>query len=139
MADRNPYHVFLSYNEDSQGIVESLARRLQGDARLSFWFEPWHSIPGVPMQEQMEEALWEAQSCAVFISGSGQIVGWQNEQMRVAIQTRVEDEASYRVIPVLVPGAARPQRRALPTFLRRHEAEPSIVYWPGSWAYRPSR
>jgi len=114
------YHVFLSYNHENRAFVESVARRLQGDARLSFWFGPWHSIPGAPVQEQMEDALWEAQSCAVFV-GSGQIEGWQNEQMRVAIQTRVEDDAGYRIIPVLLPGADRPQKRDLPRFLRRYE------------------
>ena len=68
----------------------------------------------------MEEALWQASSCAVFV-GSGGIEGWQNEQMRVAIQNRVEDEPGYRVIPVLVPGAARPRKRDLPRFLRLYE------------------
>jgi hypothetical protein len=120
MSDQSPHPVFLSYSDDNQDFVEALARRLHGDARLSFWFGPWHSIPGQPLQEQMEEALWQAQSCAVFI-GSGQVEGWQNEQMRVAIQTRVEDDASYRVIPVLSPGADRPTRRELPAFLRRYE------------------
>jgi hypothetical protein len=114
------YDVFLSYSEENGDFVASLARRLQGDVRLSFWFRPWHSVPGVPIQEQMEEALWQAQSCAVFIS-SGQIEGWQNEQMRAAIQTRVEDEPGYRIIPVLLPGAARPKRRDLPRFLRLYE------------------
>lgn len=120
MTDQKSNHVFLSYSEENRDFVESLARWLQGDALLSFWFGPWHSVPGVPVQEQMEDALWEAQSCAVFV-GSGEIQGWQNEQMRVAIQTRVEDEASYRIIPVLVPGATRPSRRDLPRFLRRYE------------------
>jgi hypothetical protein len=100
--------------------VESLARQLKGDARLSFWFGPWHSVPGVPIQEQMEDALWDAQSCAVFVS-SGRIEGWQNEQMRTANQTRVEDDHSYRIIPVLLPGTARPSKRDLPRFLRRYE------------------
>jgi hypothetical protein len=118
--DESLRHIFLSFGEANRDFVESLARRLQGDARLSFWFGPWHSVPGVPVQEQMEEALWQAQACALF-AGSGEIQGWQNEQMRVAIQTRVEDEPGYRVIPVLVPGAARPSRRDLPPFLRRYE------------------
>jgi hypothetical protein len=120
MADQVRPHVFLSYSEENRDFVESLARRLQGDARLSFWFGPWHSVPGVPIQEQMEEALWDAQACAVFIS-SARIEGWQNEQMRTAIQTRVEDEPRYRTIPVLLPGAARPSKRDLPRFLRRYE------------------
>ena len=41
--------------------------------------------------------------------------------MRAAIQTRVEDESAYRVIPILLPGAARPKTRDLPLFLRRYE------------------
>lgn len=112
--------VFLSYSDENQSFVESLALRLRADARLSFWFGPWHSIPGISIQEQMEEALGEAQSCAVFIS-SDRIQGWQNEQMRAAIVTRVEDEPDYRVIPVLVPGATKPKRRDLPRFLRLYE------------------
>lgn len=116
---QNIYQVFISYGRKSQSVVKTLARRLQGDARLSFWFQPWHAVPGVPVQEQMEEALWAAQSCAVFISGK--IEGWQNEQMRMAIQTRVEDAPGYRIIPVLLPGADRPRCRDLPAFLRRYE------------------
>jgi hypothetical protein len=120
MIGSNPHHVFLSYSEKNKDFVESLARRLQADARLSFWFSPWHSVPGMPIQEQMEETLWEAQSCAIFISSDG-IEGWQNEQMRVAIQTRVEDEPGYRIIPVLLPGTTHPNKRDLPRFLRRYE------------------
>lgn len=116
--------VFLSYDDKSptnRDFAEALARRFQNDARLTFWFAPWHSVPGVPAQEQMEDALLEAQSCAVFVGGSERITGWQNEQMRAAIQTRVEDESGYRIIPVLLPGATRPSRRDLPPFLRRYE------------------
>ncbi len=113
--------VFLSYNADTRDFVEALARRLRGDGRLAFWFQPWHAIPGRPAQEQMEDALFQAQSCAVFIGGASGIGDWQNEQMRTAIQAHVEDDSGYRVIPVLLPGAARPNRRDLPPFLRRYE------------------
>lgn len=110
--------VFLSYNDNTLDFAETIAQRLHGDARLDFWFEPWHGIPGVPTQEQMEKALWDADACAIFIGDDGDIVEWQSEQMRVAIQTRVEDDPRYRVIPVLLPGV---KRRALPMFLRRHQ------------------
>jgi hypothetical protein len=122
MADDQASHrVFLSHDDRTRDLVEFLALRMYGDARLSFWFAPWHSIPGVPVQEQMEEALLQAQSCAVLI-GFGPIQGWQNEQMRAAIQRHVEDDSTYRVIPVLVPGATRPKKSDLPPFLRRFEA-----------------
>jgi hypothetical protein len=190
MSNSRPSHVFLSYSEANEAFVEALARRLKDDARLSFWFRPWHAIPGQDLQAQMEQALSEAQACAVFlgtvrledledeqmrgmiqalgeqapgetrldvryvdssaISGQqdelmhdailrhlretpdktqsyhftvdlGELRGWQNEQMRAAIQARVEDDPTYRVIPVLLPGTARPNRRNLPRFLRLYE------------------
>ena len=121
MAEQKHNHVFLSYSEENRDFVESLARRLQSDARLSFWFRPWHSIRGEDIQEQMQQALWEAQSCAVFIS-SDQIEGWQSAQMRAAIQARVEDEPRYRIIPVLLPGTTPPRKRDLPRFLRLYES-----------------
>jgi hypothetical protein len=34
----------------------------------------------------------------------------------------VEDEAGYRIIPVLLPGTARPKKRDLPRFLRLYES-----------------
>lgn len=117
MPDQSRNHVYLSYNPQTQPFVGDLALRLRGDARLSFWFEPWHAIPGRPIQEQMEDALGEATSCAVFIGSDG-IEGWQNEQMRAAIQAHVEDDPGYRVIPVLLPGVERPKTRDLPRFLR---------------------
>lgn len=120
MSDERRNQVFLAYAPENRDAVEALARRLQGDARLSFWFAPWHSIPGVPIQEQMEDALAAAQSCAVFFGASG-LAGWQNEQMRVAIQRRVEDQPGYRIIPVLLPDAAGFDRRTLPLLLRRYE------------------
>lgn len=73
MIDQTSNYVFLSYNNENRDFVDSLALRLQGDARLSFWFAPWHSIPGAPIQEQMEGALGQAQSCAVFICGGERI------------------------------------------------------------------
>jgi hypothetical protein len=120
MANRTSNQVFLSYSEENEGFVESVAGRLREDTRLSFWFRPWHAVRGEEIQEQMEKALDEARSCAVFI-GAGEIKGWQNDQMRAAIQARVEDDPTYRVIPVLLPGATRPNRRDLPRFLRLYE------------------
>ncbi len=117
MANQVVNQVFLSYNDQTEAFVADLAFRLRGDARLLFWFEPWHAIPGRPIQEQMEDALGQATSCAVFIGSDG-IEGWQNELMRAAIQAQVEDDPGYRVIPVLLPGVDRPKTRDLPRFLR---------------------
>jgi hypothetical protein len=65
----------------------------------------------------LEAALDASRTCAVFIGPSG-ISPWENEEMRSALQTRVS-QASFRVVPVLLPGAAMPERGTLPRFLRR--------------------
>lgn len=120
MTTQQPNHVFFSYSEENEDFVEALALRLRSDARLSFWFAPWHSRLDKPFQDQMEEALEEAQVCAIFIGGGEKFKGWQNEEMRAAIQLRVEDDSSVGIIPVFVPGATRPKKRELPRFLRRY-------------------
>ena len=56
-------------------------------------------------------------TCAVFVGPSG-LGPWQNEEMRAAIDRRVdESDRRFRVIPVLLPGAERAERSSLPTFL----------------------
>lgn len=114
-------HVFLSYSGDSEPFVESLALRLQGDARLAFWFGPWHSVPGEERLRQMDHAIATAEASAVFIGPSRRFEAWQCEATRAALERRVEGSSSFRVIPVLLPGASRPRRGDLPPFLRRFE------------------
>ena len=48
--------------------------------------------------------------------GPGGFGTWQNEEMRYAIDRRV-NEGRFRVITVLLPGAERPKRSSLPPFL----------------------
>lgn len=113
------YDVFLSHNSADKPAVENLARRLV-KAGIQPWLDTWNLIPGEPWQEAIEQALGKCATCAVFIglSGSGP---WQNEEMRAAIQRRVEahhaGEQPFRVIPVLLPGAERLERSRLPAFL----------------------
>jgi hypothetical protein len=81
------------------------------------WLDKWHLIPGDPWQPDIEKALAESETCAVFVGPSG-FAPWQNEEMRAAIDQRVRDSGRrFRVIPVLLPGANRVERSSLPTFL----------------------
>lgn len=114
-------HIFLSYSGDSEPFVESLALRLYGDARLAFWFGPWHSVPGEERLRDMEDAVATAEAAAVFIGPARRLEAWQSEATRAALERRVEGSTSFRVIPVLMPGASRPRRGDLPPFLRRFE------------------
>lgn len=120
------YEVFLSYSEANYEFVNDLAMRLYGDAHLTFWFAPWHSIPGKPIQKQTEEALKLSRSCAIFIGGgTGSLEGWQNREMREAIRKQVEENPNYRVIPVFLPEIAQTDRELLPAFLK-HYFQPGL-------------
>jgi hypothetical protein len=110
------FDVFLSHKSSDKPAVEELARRLVKEG-IEPWLDKWNLIPGDPWQVAIEDALLNCPTCAVFIGPSG-IGPWHNEEMRAAISRRVsESQGSFRVIPVLLPGATREERSKLPTFL----------------------
>jgi energy-coupling factor transporter ATP-binding protein EcfA2 len=111
------YDTFLSHSSNDKPAVETLARRLKSD-NIEAWLDKWHLIPGKPWQEEIEAALAACETCCVCI-GPGGIGPWQNEEMRAAIGRRVAARNGFRVIPVLLPGSARPERSKLPIFLTR--------------------
>jgi energy-coupling factor transporter ATP-binding protein EcfA2 len=118
MENKKKYHAFLSHNSQDKPIVETIARWLAHEAQLSVWLDKWNLIPGDPWQEEIEKALDQSQCCLVFLGPNG-IGPWQNEEMRAAIEERVSSE-TIRVVPVLLPGAMRPQKESeIPRFLRR--------------------
>jgi len=101
-----PFHVFLSHSSTDKPAVEELARRLAKEG-IQAWLDKWHLIPGNPWQPDIEKALAESETCAVFVGPSG-FGPWQSEEMRAAIDQRVRDSGRrFRVIPVLLPGAKR--------------------------------
>jgi hypothetical protein len=110
------FHVFLSHSSADKPAVEELARRLAKEG-IQAWLDKWHLIPGDPWQPAIEKALAESETCAVFVGPSG-LGPWQNEEMRAAIDQRVHNCGKrFRVIPVLLPDAHRPECSSLPTFL----------------------
>jgi Tfp pilus assembly protein PilF len=117
MSDDKLYDVFLSHNGRDKEVVEDLARRLEDEAQLRPWLDKWNLVPGEPWQEALESALDSSRTCAVFLGPDG-VGPWQNEEMRAALQERVSG-SGFRVIPVLLPGAIRPDRKQLPRFLSR--------------------
>jgi hypothetical protein len=109
------YDVFLSHNSADKPVVEALARRLRA-AGFNVWLDAWRLVPGEPWQEALEEGLDRSRTVVIAIGPAG-IGPWQNEEMRVALDTRVRNRA-YRVIPLLLPGADL-RRHPLPRFLVR--------------------
>jgi formylglycine-generating enzyme required for sulfatase activity len=110
------FHVFLSHNSADKPAVEELAQRLANEG-IQAWLDKWHLIPGNRWQRDIEKALAESETCAVFVGPSG-FGPWQDEEMSAAIDLRVRDSGRrYRVIPVLLPGAERAECSSLPAFL----------------------
>ena len=110
------FDVFLSHNSKDKPIVEQTAHKLE-DMGIKVWLDKWNLIPGEPWQEDLEDALDESQTIAVFV-GPHDISPWENEEMRSAIEERVRDK-SRRVIPVLLPGAPDNKTLKPPRFLKR--------------------
>ena len=110
------FDVFLSHNSKDKPVVEQIAHKLE-DKGLKVWLDKWNLIPGEAWQEDLEEALDESQTIAVFV-GPHDISPWENEEMRSAIEERVQDK-KRRVIPVLLPGAPDNKTLKLPRFLKR--------------------
>jgi hypothetical protein len=116
-AHQHIYDVFLSHQSGDKPLVESIAARLVDEQVLRPFLDKWHLIPGEPLQEALEEALDQSRTCAVFLGSSG-LGAWENEEMRAALDERVRNK-SFRVIPVLLPGAEPKDKKTLPRFLRR--------------------
>jgi hypothetical protein len=117
MAEQKSFDVFLSHNSEDKSAVEMLAARLEDEAHIRPFLDKWHLIPGNPWQEELERALDSSRTCAVFIGPAG-IGSRENEEMRSALDTLV-GQPTFRVIPVLLPGAVMPERGRLPRFLSR--------------------
>lgn len=116
-STEDEYDVFLSHRSEDKAMVERLAERLVEEAQLAPFLDRWHLIPGEPWQEALERALDRSRCCAVFVGPSG-VGSWENEEMRTALNRRVQ-ENHFRVIPVLLPGADRVPSNKLPSFLLR--------------------
>jgi tetratricopeptide (TPR) repeat protein len=110
------FDVFLSYSSMDQACVEKIARRLVDEGGVRLFLDAWDLVPGEPWQEKLEQALGESATCAVFVGPSG-VGPWANEELRAALDDRARNP-SFRVIPVLLPGAVVDGTR-IPRFLRR--------------------
>lgn len=111
------FDAFLSYTREDRPVVEKIAKRLEDEGRLRVFLDRWNLVPGEPWQDAIEKALSNSASCVIFLGPSG-IGPWANEEIMVAVDERVRAH-SFRVIPVLLPGAEKDKGEALPRFLKR--------------------
>ncbi|HKN82187.1 MAG TPA: toll/interleukin-1 receptor domain-containing protein [Pyrinomonadaceae bacterium] len=97
------YNVFLSHSHTDATLVEKLAEQLEDKNQLKTWLDKWVVTPGGSFQQAIAKGLQEAKSCAVFL-GAKTAGGWFEKEYEAALNRQAEDK-SYRVIPVLLPGA----------------------------------
>jgi WD40 repeat protein len=108
------YNVFLSHNSEDKSEVEKLALGLQDEAGLNPWLDAWHITGGVKWEDEINQALSSCSTCAVILGEHG----WGEYHLREAraALARRETYPSFRVIPVLLPGAREEDTDELPDF-----------------------
>jgi len=99
------FDIFLSYNSADKPAVESIAHKLKS-AGLEPWLDKWYLVPGQTFHTGLADALRNSAACALFIGPKG-VGDWSREEVLVA-QHRAAKEASYRLIPILLPGVEDP-------------------------------
>jgi len=97
------YDVFLSHSHEDASFVEKLAEQLEDQSKLKPWLDKWVVVPGGSFQQAITKGLEDAKSCAVFL-GNKAASGWFEKEYEVALNRQAQDK-SFRVIPVLLPGA----------------------------------
>jgi len=112
------YDVFLSHASADKPAVEHLAHKLR-EAGLEPFFDKWHLVPGERWISGLTEALAQSSTLAVFIgprSGGG---AWRTREVESALVREAREE-SFRVIPVLIPGADERTVEEVSGFLNLH-------------------
>ena len=111
----SPPLLFLSHAGDEAVAAREIARRLR-KAGLGVWLDIEELKPGDRWMESLEVAITQADAFAVYVGRAG-VAHWVDREVRLALDRNTRD-ASFRVIPVLGPGA---DPRSLPPFLRQHQ------------------
>ena len=110
------FDVFLSYNNSDKAFVVEIASRLEAKGIKPF-LDMWHLVPGESRHDGVDAALDTSRTCVVFLGPNG-MGDWGNEEMRIALDKRL-DNRDFRIIPVLLPNVAFPNSNQLPKFLKQ--------------------
>lgn len=110
---KETYDVFLSHSHSDAKYVQKLAELLVDQEELKPWLDKWVVVPGGSFEQAITKGLEETKSCAVFL-GPKKAGGWFEKEYEAALNRQAEDR-SFRVIPVLLPGAVE---KAINIFLK---------------------
>ncbi|MET0626006.1 MAG: P-loop NTPase fold protein, partial [Pyrinomonadaceae bacterium] len=98
------YDVYIAFNLKDDEAVREIAGRLK-KAGVRAWLLEWHVSGSVGWSVKLEEALKRSASSALFVGSAG-FDPPPNEEVLESIREREEKSGgSFRVIPVLLPGA----------------------------------
>jgi hypothetical protein len=119
---RETIRVFVSYSRADNGIVEPIVRLMEGYleeslALFHIWFDQWSMEPGVPVHEQLKDALNESDFLVLMISENSvksKFVGLEWEKKFFESFYDKENHNADQVLPVYL-GNTTPK---LPDFIR---------------------
>jgi len=107
MDTKREFDVFISYNSSEKEAVEQIAGDLKNCAGLEVWLDKWKAVPGEPSVQTLEAGINRSKTCAVFL-GKNDKGPWHRKEIDLAFNRQTLD-SSFRVIPVLLPGAKKPE------------------------------
>src|SRR5262245_15505591 len=90
--------LFLSYNSRDREVVMRLYELLRQRGVKSF-LDRNDLTPGMPWQNELEQAISRARAVAVLIGGQG-IGAWQRPEKELALDRQVQEERAGRRFPV---------------------------------------
>jgi WD40 repeat protein len=102
VGQRFEYDVFLSHNSSDKPDITAVAERLEKFG-LKCFLDAWNLVPGGNWQAELEVALKQSETAAVFYGGQGE-GPWHGLEIRALIDRAARERNEFRLIPVLLPG-----------------------------------
>src|SRR3954451_9412965 len=109
--------LFLSHAGIDTEPARALKARLTA-AGVQVWFDKDDLDPGLPWQNQLEEAIERGSTAFAVYLGSRGVVNWVEAEIRLGLSRATRDPA-FRFIPVIAAEAAGSE--ALPGFPRQYQ------------------
>ncbi|MDJ0619514.1 MAG: GUN4 domain-containing protein [Calothrix sp. MO_192.B10] len=98
-----PFDVFLAHNSQDKPQVKAIANKLK-QRGLKPWLDEEQIPPGRSFQDEIQQAIPNVKSAAIFI-GLGGLGQWQVMELRSLTSRCVTD--GIPVIPILLPGVGK--------------------------------
>lgn len=89
---------FLSHNSKDKPIAEKIGRRLLRH-NIDVWFDKWDIYAGESLTSKIEEGIQESSVFVVLLSSNSVKAKWVKEELRIAIQRRLNDP-DFKLIPI---------------------------------------